>query len=197
MSDDNSRQKILNSALESFSQKGYEGCGVSEIAEKAGVTKPSLYYFFSSKEGLYKAVWQENLDPFLYDLEKQAKYDANPNEYYKDVYPCLSKVVKLFFDYAQKNKSFFFHAISSFSAPDTVSTAEIYKSYYCRLYDILRLMFMEMGKAHGGISGRDLQLAVTFLGLITSYITCWNIRGDELNDNTVDSLVRQFMHGIF
>jgi hypothetical protein len=54
-----------------------------------------------------------------------------------------------------------------------------------------------MGKAHGGIKGRNFQLTVSFIGMVNSYITCWKLKGDSLTKKTVDSMVRQFMHGIF
>ena len=39
------REKILNCALELFHARGYDAVGVQEIAEMAGVTKPTLYYY--------------------------------------------------------------------------------------------------------------------------------------------------------
>ena len=46
------REKILNCALELFHARGYDAVGVQEIAETAGVTKPTLYYYFRNKRGL-------------------------------------------------------------------------------------------------------------------------------------------------
>ena len=60
-----------------------------------------------------------------------------------------------------------------------------------------RKMFLAMGKDNGGIKGRDFQLTVSFIGMINSYITCWKLKGDSLTKKTIDSMVRQFMHGIF
>ena len=48
------RELLLNTALELFHAKGYDAVGVQEIVEKAGVTKPTLYYYFGSKLGLLK-----------------------------------------------------------------------------------------------------------------------------------------------
>lgn len=46
------RERILETALELFYSRGYDAVGVQEIAEKSGVTKPTLYYYFKSKYGL-------------------------------------------------------------------------------------------------------------------------------------------------
>ncbi len=47
------RERLLNSALTLFTQRGYAASSVREICAEAGVTKPVLYYYFGSKEGLY------------------------------------------------------------------------------------------------------------------------------------------------
>ncbi|NBH04644.1 TetR/AcrR family transcriptional regulator [Amycolatopsis sp. SID8362] len=50
------REAILNSALEAFTRAGYDGVGVREIAESAGVTAMLVNRYFGSKEGLFAEV---------------------------------------------------------------------------------------------------------------------------------------------
>jgi AcrR family transcriptional regulator len=52
----NARQRLLETATELFADKGYAGTSVREIVERAGVSKPVLYYYFKSKEGLFYAI---------------------------------------------------------------------------------------------------------------------------------------------
>ena len=59
-----SADRILLSALELFSSKGYDATSVREICEAAGITKPTLYHFFGSKEGVYRALVDGALDDF-------------------------------------------------------------------------------------------------------------------------------------
>lgn len=61
------REKLLETAIRIFAEKGYAGTSVREIAEKAGVSKPVLYYYFKSKEGLFLAILDmaENLQKDL------------------------------------------------------------------------------------------------------------------------------------
>lgn len=47
------RERLLASALELFTRKGYASTTVREIVTTAGVTKPVLYYYFRKKEGIY------------------------------------------------------------------------------------------------------------------------------------------------
>lgn len=64
----NSSHRILHKALELFSSKGYEATSVREICEASGLTKPTLYHFFGSKEGVYRALVEGALQEFSADL---------------------------------------------------------------------------------------------------------------------------------
>jgi len=52
----NTRMRVLETAIRLFAEKGYAGTSVREIVERAGVSKPVLYYYFQSKEGLFYAI---------------------------------------------------------------------------------------------------------------------------------------------
>ena len=54
--ENNARERLLETATELFAEKGYAGASVREIVKKAGVSKPVLYYYFKSKEGLFYAI---------------------------------------------------------------------------------------------------------------------------------------------
>jgi AcrR family transcriptional regulator len=47
---------IARVAAKLFAQRGYDATSVREIVEAAGVAKPTLYYYFRSKEGLAQAL---------------------------------------------------------------------------------------------------------------------------------------------
>lgn len=51
------RDRILESALRCFSERGTSAVSVRELAEAAGVTVPGLYYHFGSKAELIRAVY--------------------------------------------------------------------------------------------------------------------------------------------
>jgi TetR/AcrR family transcriptional regulator, mexJK operon transcriptional repressor len=62
------RQRILNAALNVFSQHGYAATAMDAIAIAADVSKPTLYMYFGSKELLFEAIMlagrDEMLEPF-------------------------------------------------------------------------------------------------------------------------------------
>jgi AcrR family transcriptional regulator len=49
-------EKALNTASELFWRKGYEGTSLSDLTEAIGITPPSFYFAFESKEALFKQV---------------------------------------------------------------------------------------------------------------------------------------------
>lgn len=50
------RQRILDVALDLFTDQGYDGTSLREIAERLNVTKAALYYHFESKEDILMAL---------------------------------------------------------------------------------------------------------------------------------------------
>ena len=53
------KERILATALELFSQNGYDGTNVREIAASLGLVKSALYRHFSSKEEIWNALLDE------------------------------------------------------------------------------------------------------------------------------------------
>ncbi|WP_058913157.1 HTH-type transcriptional regulator RutR [Entomohabitans teleogrylli] len=62
------KQAILVAGLALFSQYGLHGATLEQVAERAGVSKTNLLYYFPSKEALYVAVLKQILDIWLAPL---------------------------------------------------------------------------------------------------------------------------------
>src|SRR5256714_4466701 len=56
---DRTQQEILAAAMTEFSQHGFGGARIDGIAERAGVNKRLIYYYFGSKEALFLAVLEQ------------------------------------------------------------------------------------------------------------------------------------------
>ena len=52
-----SQSHILDAALAEFADHGLGGARMDRIAERAGVNKRLIYYYFENKESLFLAVW--------------------------------------------------------------------------------------------------------------------------------------------
>src|SRR5687768_5002508 len=56
------KEMVLGSAVREFARKGYSGTAIQDIVEATGLSKPTLYYYFQSKAGLFRAIMD-----FAYD----------------------------------------------------------------------------------------------------------------------------------
>ena len=56
---DRTRQEILRAAMDEFSQSGLGGARIDSIAERAGVNKRLIYYYFGAKDDLFLAVLEQ------------------------------------------------------------------------------------------------------------------------------------------
>ncbi|MCJ2082640.1 HTH-type transcriptional regulator RutR [Methylobacterium sp. J-090] len=63
------REAVLDAGLAVFSTRGLHGASLDRIAERAGLSKANLLYYFSSKEALYVAVLRRVLDVWLDPLQ--------------------------------------------------------------------------------------------------------------------------------
>ncbi|MFZ6768129.1 TetR/AcrR family transcriptional regulator [Undibacterium sp. Di26W] len=58
-------QELLAAALDLFVERGFAATRLDDVARTAGVSKGTLYLYFSSKEELFKAVVRESIVPLI------------------------------------------------------------------------------------------------------------------------------------
>ncbi|WP_194720771.1 TetR/AcrR family transcriptional regulator [Noviherbaspirillum malthae] len=63
-------QELLAAALDLFVERGYAATRLDDVAAQAGVSKGTLYLYFTNKEELFKAVVRENVVPVLGEAEE-------------------------------------------------------------------------------------------------------------------------------
>lgn len=64
------RAGILKAAMHVLAEKGYSEASMQDVADASGCTKPTIYYYFRSKEGLVLAL-VEHVNSMLEDLIRQ------------------------------------------------------------------------------------------------------------------------------
>lgn len=70
--------ELLDAALDVFVERGFTAARLEEIAERAGVSKGTLYLYFDSKEALFKAVIEAGIVPAL--AEGEAMLEAGKDD---------------------------------------------------------------------------------------------------------------------
>lgn len=73
------RKRILDAALEMFSQHGYRGTTLDQIASEAGLSKPNILYYFGGKEDIHVTLLSQLMETWL-DPLKAMNPDGDPLE---------------------------------------------------------------------------------------------------------------------
>ena len=93
------RQNILDAALIEFSDNGLSGARVDAIAARTGTNVRMIYYYFASKEGLYRAVLEQSYAE-IRNAELQLRLDGLPPK------EAMQRLVEFVFDYQEAHPRF-------------------------------------------------------------------------------------------
>ena len=67
---EDTKQKILEKALELFSTQGYDAVSVGQIAKAVGIKAPSLYNHFPSKQAIFDAILESTAAQYEADTDQ-------------------------------------------------------------------------------------------------------------------------------
>lgn len=70
MKQEDTKQKILDKALELFSTQGYDSVSVGELAKAVGIKAPSLYNHFPSKQAIFDAIMESTAAQYEADTDQ-------------------------------------------------------------------------------------------------------------------------------
>lgn len=189
ITNDNSRDAILNTAIFLFSQKGYEGVGVQEICERAGITKPTLYYFFKSKQGLLQAIADSKGAELLQKLSDAAVYEH-------DFIKSLTKILTAAIDFAFENPGFFnLHSVL-LNAPDNAETEAVYAPLKQRFDSVFEEFFIKSAHEFGNMRGKEALYAVLYHNNVVSVALLCVHQKLRRDDQTVYRIVHSFVYGV-
>ena len=73
---DERKKQILKAAVEVFAERGYHGCRISDVADRAGVAYGLVYHYFGNKEALLDHIFQANWEVFGKALEDVAAQEG-------------------------------------------------------------------------------------------------------------------------
>ncbi len=94
------RDRILQSALDEFSEKGFHATTIDSIAERAGMAKGTVYRYFKTKESLFNALKEDTISEFV----ELARQDLSREE---DVLRIIESVIRMYLSFFEKNSAFF------------------------------------------------------------------------------------------
>lgn len=183
------KQRILEIALMLFASKGYEMSGIQEIVTDAGISKPTLYYYFGNKFGILEEIIRTRGSLMLSGIRKAAAYNH-------DLILHLTEILKTQIAAAQDEPEFFrLYTAASFSGTET-ELFKAFEPYRKQITDIYFTLFTLSVNEIGNMRGYEALYSRTFRFLAES--TSLSVLNGDL---TVDShiiyrLIHSFMYGV-
>lgn len=185
-----SPERILYEALHLFSRKGYDATSVREICEAAAITKPTLYHFYGSKEGLYRALVDGTLEQFRRTLvEVLAAPGTAPEK--------LRRVARLYFEVARGSRELTRFLFSLVHNPPSSAPPTHIPEFYEGVVGLVAAA-AEDGVARGELrpGSTDLRMLV-FMGTLGEAVVGYLVSGrpeptPELADRLVDTILQDW-----
>jgi TetR/AcrR family transcriptional regulator len=182
------RANLLESALNLFAAYGYDGVGVQQICEAAGVTKPTLYHYFGSKRGLLETL----MDARLGALHAALAMAAAPAD---DLTAALVEVARATFAFARQEPAFYRLYLTLWFAPIESEAYGVAANRHQRHFEMIDALFRAAERRPEDSPGRHRAPAAAFLGMLNNYIGLALNSYAGLNDTLARHSVHEFLHG--
>lgn len=104
--DKNAKEKILNTAIKLFAQKGYDGTSIREICKSANINICMISYYFGGKQELYQEIINNLVESQKSYMESFLDVDEDfSDKSKKELVEKLQTVLNKFIDYFYSNIS--------------------------------------------------------------------------------------------
>ena len=187
------RKKIFTVAARLFADKGYNAVSMREISEQAGLSKPMIYYYFGSKEGIYKELVSTGVSHIFSAVETTYAMQITVKEK-------LTLILKKFF-YACQNFPEFAKFISNlFCSAEKIDFLINFKKEATQREQIIVTLFrdgIESGEFDKSLD--PVTLAHIYMGVLMHFIMVQltkneNVLSDQLADDILNILVNGMRH---
>jgi AcrR family transcriptional regulator len=161
-----SREAILAAALDEFAAHGLGGARVERIAERAGLNKRLLYYYFVDKESLFRAVLEEAYEHIRAAERALHLVDLEPAD-------AVRKLTEFTWNYYLAHPEFLTLLNSeNLHKARHIGASERARALNSPLIDTLGQV-LERGRASGAFRGGvdPLQLYISIAGLAYFYLS--------------------------
>ena len=179
---------IFESAIKTFSESGYRGATMDDIASNAGLAKGTLYYNFASKEEIFNFIVEEGLQILQNQVIEVQYMNIGPIEK-------LIKICKIQLTFLYGYTNFFKVVMSQLWGTEDRQTELREKiRRYINEIEINIKAAMENGQIEKG----DTELiAFQFFGSLCSSAIYESIHIEEISlDNIIDSTIRFTLKGL-
>lgn len=146
--------ELTAAALSLFVEKGFAATRLEDIAERAGVSKGTLYLYFDGKEALFKAVIQEGILPVVSETEAIAAHHAGTT------FELLEKILEKWWRRVGEND---FSGIPKLMVAEARNFPEVARFYYEQVIQRVHALVgsaLERGMARGEFHRMDIPTTI-------------------------------------
>lgn len=192
----NTKQKIQDTAIELFNEKGYSNVSLREIAKKVGTTIGNLTYHYKRKEDLIIAIVSDLNDDY-------ASYFSNQVQGKKTLNNLIDSFKKAQVNHQKYN--FYFKNMGGI-IDDSSYFFELNKEFQTKLYDFHLSCLLELQKDDIIKKEFSLKILESFAFSITMLIANWSDGGgpgnnSEINKfslvNTMIDLIKPYVNAFY
>lgn len=189
------KERIMECAEDLFYSKGYDATGIQEIVDRAGITKPTLYYYFGSKLGLLQTLLGTKFEQLMPMIHGEAEKKE------EDIKKKLHHLAEVYYHFFAKERKFYMLLMALFYSARENEAYQTVKPFLLEFYQVTVDVFANAADQLGNMRGRQKLFALSFIGIMNQYLMISReIEEDgeeQIGEEQVDALVNQFMHGIF
>lgn len=183
------KERLLESAKRLFSQKGYYATSVEDIVESAGVSKGTFYFYFKSKEELFKSLVEEMHLNIVKRLENFLEKELPLED-------ALIEYAKVFLEDIYQNR----HIAQIFLFQLVGTNEEFRELYYTKVSHLRELLTKMMDRAvqKGEINYKNAENIVNlYAGFLRMLVLEYVFREKEPDLERVKSLAQEGVEVLF
>lgn len=184
------KEKILQTALELFTEQGFKATTTKEIALKSGVAEGLIFYYFKDKNEL------------LHQLTQEFSFIGSMHEEFKKLsemepLQALIKIGHLYSNFLSRHKSFLFFIWS----PEMVQNKDVSEKVVDLIQSMLEQITIQLTRAVSApVEKRTIEIAGSmFLSTLLTHYLVSERTSDEIpleNDSYIESVVTLIIKGL-
>lgn len=168
-------EQIQRVAIDDFSENGYAGASMVSIAARAGISKPLIYQYFGSKDGLYLACLRHVAEGMLARITAARTHEVATDESVGSRIETLGRIFA-----ALEPQRLAWRLMYDTTAPATGEIGEAARDYQARTTQWAFSGSERFLAARGVYSTADASaLTALWIGLVNSLIGWWTDHPDE------------------
>lgn len=185
------RKAIIESAVQLFTEKGFEKTSIENIAKQAGIGKATVYTYFATKDEIFLTFCDDELEEAFANLQAPNQEDVKLVDQLVDFF-------MLKFRFITQNREFGRQMLREMLFPKVVN--EKAKEHDQRYFDILEGLFLAAQKRGEVSKKHDLfHLSVHFFSIYLGLLAGWYggyVNSIEEVEDGMRTLFQQVFEGI-